>query len=1066
MMLNLSRVLLAVLLLGTPRGRGDARPLLPHESQQSQEAEESLDLSRGVGQPRSKVEYDDWMAVEQTEDAEERARLAAEFLKNYPDSGLTALAHRALANAAYQKNDVDNFILHGEKALLELPESPELLAPMAYLYSERRQAPRAIKYADAALALLEQTERPEGMGSLEWVTQRQGLRADAHYALGRAHLEMWQQSVGAPKELEQAAEHLEQTLELDPEHGYAAYRLGFAQLRSRNTEAALAAYARACVVEGPASGPTRQHLERIHSGLTKDPNSKWGQMSIEEILEQERKLLATKQEEQGLKLARQAAEVDRLEKERLEQKSLGQQNSEQGEDSDGIEKAGLPESNEAMAGRLKALARVDPKTLFYRNDKMVELMEKQLASGSSSGDLRFYQQYAVQLLRAGNPGKALAVTDRIIKALQGTPAYSEKNRRALARLGGIAGLRLGEQQNCIDNHTIESCLLPIAGEGVHKRQSGARMAVRIYTELLQRYPDDLNSRWLLNIAYMAIGEYPDSVPPQWLISPQVFDSDYELPRFRDIAPQVGLAHTGLSGGAALEDFNQDGLLDVVASSWGLEDQLRYFENQGDGTFHDRTKEAELIGQVGGLNLNHADYDNDGYPDLLVLRGGWLAQQGEHPNSLLRNRGDGTFEDVTEKAGLLSFHPAQTAAWGDYDNDGWLDLFVGNESRRLQRPCELYHNNGDGTFTNVAAEVGLDHIGFVKGATWGDYDNDNLVDLYLSCFGQKNLLFHNEGPGENGLWRFQEAAEMAGVTEPRKSFPTWFFDYDNDGFLDIMVGSFSDFGGDALDSVVAHYLHLPSDATTSRLFRNRGDGSFEDVTAKTGSGRVLLAMGANFGDIDNDGWLDAYFGTGEPAMTSLVPNRMLRNAGGKAFQDVTTSGGFGHLQKGHGIAFGDIDNDGDQDIFAVMGGAYSGDVYQNVLFENPGRGNRWITLRLTGVQTNRSAIGVRVRVLVRTEQGTIREIHRTVGTGGSFGSSSLQLEIGLGNAVGIDRVEVSWPGSGKSTVYRQLPLDSFVALREDEETPAALKVPKIPRAKGTAGASASSNDHQTHRTGKR
>ncbi len=199
----------------------------------------------------------------------------------------------------------------------------------------------------------------------------------------------------------------------------------------------------------------------------------------------------------------------------------------------------------------------------------------------------------------------------------------------------------------------------------------------------------------------------------------------------------------------MEDFDADGDLDIMASSCGFRDQLRYFRNNGDGTFTERTAEAGLTGEVGGLNITHGDYNNDGYPDVLVLRGGWLFEQGEHPNSLLRNNRDGTFNDVTEEAGLLTFHPTQAAAWGDFDNDGWVDIFVGNESDgKKTRPCQLFHNNGDGTFTECADGLGIAAVGYVKGVVWGDYNNDGWLDLYVSRMGGTNILYRNEGPKRN------------------------------------------------------------------------------------------------------------------------------------------------------------------------------------------------------------------------------------------------------------------------------------------------------------------------------
>jgi hypothetical protein len=195
--------------------------------------------------------------------------------------------------------------------------------------------------------------------------------------------------------------------------------------------------------------------------------------------------------------------------------------------------------------------------------------------------------------------------------------------------------------------------------------------------------------------------------------------------------------------------------------------------------------------------------------------------------------------------------------------------------------------------------------------------------------------------------------------------------------------------------------------------------------------MLLAMGANFGDLDNDGWLDFYLGTGEPDLAALMPNRMFRNAGGERFQDVTTSGGFGHLQKGHGISFGDLDRDGDQDIYQVIGGAVEGDTYRNVLFENPGHGNTWVKLKLIGTRANRMAVGARLKL--RWHEGSQKRIaHRVVGSGGSFGASPLQQEIGLGRGVErIDELEILWPGTGSRQVLTNLPARMRITVTEGE-----------------------------------
>jgi hypothetical protein len=190
------------------------------------------------------------------------------------------------------------------------------------------------------------------------------------------------------------------------------------------------------------------------------------------------------------------------------------------------------------------------------------------------------------------------------------------------------------------------------------------------------------------------------------------------------------------------------------------------------------------------------------------------------------------------------------------------------------------------------------------------------------------------------------------------------------------------------------------------------------------------MGSNFGDLDNDGWLDFHVGTGEPDLAALAPNRMFRNAGGREFRDVTTSGGFGHLQKGHGVAFADLDEDGDQDVYAVMGGAFSGDGYRNVLYENPGHGNRWLKLRLEGVRANRAAIGSRITVTVLGSDGR-RVLHRVVGSGGSFGASPLRQEIGLGRAERVERIEINWAGSNTVETFLDPPMETLIFIREGD-----------------------------------
>ncbi|MEZ5330989.1 MAG: CRTAC1 family protein [Thermoanaerobaculia bacterium] len=699
-------------------------------------------------------------------------------------------------------------------------------------------------------------------------------------------------------------------------------------------------------------------------------------------------------------------------------------------------------SRERMAELLELLGeRIDPSTDPFLNARRVELLEGKDVPDTEPGRSRHLLALGRELLRAGRTDEAV---DRL-RGLADDPSVPDDLRPAVRRELAIAFLRLGEQDNCLQGHSPESCLLPIRGGGIHRDPTGASHAFDLLTALLEEDPDDSGARWLLNLAAMTLGRYPESVPERWLVPPTVFASETDLARFPDVAGAAGLDVDGTAGGGVVDDLDGDGYLDVLASSWSVGDPLRFLHNRRDGTFEDRSRAAGLEGLTGGLNLVHADYDNDGRPDVLVLRGAWLGVNGHFPNSLLRNLGGGRFEDVTEAAGLLTFRPTQTAAWADVDGDGWLDLFVGNESLpRDPRPCELYLNQGDGTFVESARRAGVDVRGYVKGVAWGDVDEDGRPDLYVSELLGENRLFHNEGPDEQGVVRFRDVTAEAGVAEPEHSFATWFWDYDQDSCLDLFVAGYGlDYFTEGGSAVAAEYLGREVGPDRSYLYRGHCDGRFDDVSVAVGLDRLSYVMGANYGDLDNDGYPDLYAGTGAPEFSSLVPNRLFRNDGGKRFLDVTSAARMGHLQKGHAVSFADLDNDGDQDVYAVMGGAYEGDRYPNALFLNPGGPNHWVTLRLEGTSSNRSAVGARVRVDVATPAGG-RSVYTTVGTGGSFGASSLQAEIGLGDAIRIDRIVIRWPG-GEQQTLSTVRLDSVYAVRQDasEAEPLTLAPLEIP-----------------------
>ena len=708
-----------------------------------------------------------------------------------------------------------------------------------------------------------------------------------------------------------------------------------------------------------------------------------------------------------------------------------------------------PASTQEMAALLQKIVKeADPaRNPFRATEQLVSTRAKLAVETDAQNIILLRMQLSQQLLNAGLPEDALRENETVERMMRehNLPVEDVHILPNLLNTRALCYLRMGEQENCLLNHNADSCLFPIEGSGVHQLQRGSRGAVGVLLQLLQKFPGDLRARWLLNIAYMTLGEYPAKVPPQWLIDPARFASDYDIKRFPDVAAQVGLDIEALAGGVVAEDFDNDGFIDLMISGWGLNDQLRLFHNNGDGTFTERTEQAWLIGEVGGLNLIQCDYNNDGWIDVLVLRGAWLHTEGHYPMSLLRNNGDGTFTDVTEAAGLLKFHPAQAAVWLDYNGDGLLDLFVAPESGgRDVSPCELFRNNGNGTFTECAAANGVDFVGFFKGVASGDYNNDGRPDLFLSGLDRPKMLLRNDGPAgpdksPSAPWHFTDVADDAGVTDPPSSFPCWFWDYDNDGLLDIMVTGYSiqDVG-----DVAADYLGIPHSGQRAKLYHNRGDGTFDDVSHEAGVDRLLHTMGCNFGDLDNDGWLDFYVGTGNPDFSVLIPNRMFRNDGGKRFQDVTTSGGFGQLQKGHGIAFADFNNDGDQDIFSKVGGAAEADTAHSQLFANPGHGNNWVKLKLEGVKTNRAAIGARVKVVV-DNGGSERSIYRTVGSGASFGAETFRQEIGLGQAKTIKRVEIFWPVTGQTEVLTGLEINHFYRIQEGIAAATAVPLKSFP-----------------------
>jgi ASPIC and UnbV/FG-GAP-like repeat len=710
--------------------------------------------------------------------------------------------------------------------------------------------------------------------------------------------------------------------------------------------------------------------------------------------------------------------------------------------------AGTPSSPAAL-GEFAHVCRLAPegRSPFFGRAIVADLRQRLAASSHPATQSRLRVRLADELFRLGEVPEAVRVMEEAL-ALAERVGVDPTFRTDLHWRLAVFRLRLAEDENCIRRHTAASCIYPIAGEGIHTVPTPARLAGDQFQRVLERNPEHLAARWLLNLSRMTSGDFPEGVPERFRLPAGALESEAPFPRWRDIAPDLGLAVWDLAGGGVMDDFDGDGLLDIVTSTMDPCGTLKAFRNDGRGGFEDVARAWGLDAQLGGLNLVQADYDNDGMVDLLVLRGGWMGTEGRVRKSLLRNdlrRPEGRFTDVTAAAGIAyPAYPSQAAGWADFDGDGDLDLFQANEAPALQAfavrnatghgepyPAQLFRNNGDGTFTEIARRAGVTNQRFAKGAAWGDYDNDGDPDLYISNIGP-NRLYRNNGNGT-----FTDVAPDLEVTEPAgMSFPTWFFDFDNDGDLDIFVTDYSA----PVDAVFASYLGEGGEDGHPVLYRNDG-GRFTDVSKAMGLTRPVLPMGSNHGDLDNDGWIDFYLGTGVPDFQGLMPNVMYRNDRGRRFQDVTFAGGFGHLQKGHGVAFGDLDNDGDQDILEQMGGAYPYDKFANALYENPGSGAAWIALRLEGTRANRFGVGARIEVVAR-EEAERRTIHVLAGTGGSFGANSLQQEIGLGKATAIESITIRWPGSGTIQTLRNVTPNRFFRVVEGEAAARPLDLPRL------------------------
>ena len=459
--------------------------------------------------------------------------------------------------------------------------------------------------------------------------------------------------------------------------------------------------------------------------------------------------------------------------------------------------------------------------------KMLSRIDASRESIMKSGDpvkiFNFLIMKAMLFSNEGDPKSAYELLKEVRSLLEQHSTVARYWLFSTVYFQGVTAMRRGENENCIECRGESSCILPISPAAVHTNPTGSRLAIRHFTEYLSEFPDDLEVRWLLNLAHMTLGEHPDKVDPKFLISLDRFtNSEFNIGKFRDVGHLAGVNRFNQAGGAIMEDFDNDGLLDLMTTSFDPTTSMAYYRNKGDGTFEDRTREAGVTNQLGGLVCYQADFNNDGLMDVFIPRGAWF-RYGVRP-TLLRNNGGGTFVDVTKEAGLLDPVNSNAACWGDYDNDGWIDLFIGCE----QQPNRLYRNRGNGTFEEVSVKAGLrlsEQSSCCKGTTWVDLDNDDYLDLFLNNLQGTGELYRNNRDGT-----FTNVTSEMGIDGPEVGFSCWTWDYDNDGWLDIFATCYSL----SVAGVVNGLLGQPHSLQSNRLFRNLKGKGFEDQDPGSGA----------------------------------------------------------------------------------------------------------------------------------------------------------------------------------------------------------------------------------------
>ncbi len=535
------------------------------------------------------------------------------------------------------------------------------------------------------------------------------------------------------------------------------------------------------------------------------------------------------------------------------------------------------------------------------------------------------------------------------------------------------------------------------------------------------------TRLLLWLAAEKSGGYAPDVPADMRMQVRSGRQPTAL-ALEDIAARVGLDKTSGGRGTAVFDYDGDGYLDVlVAAAHG---GCTLYRNNGDGTFTDASISSGMDSCLTAFITTIGDYDNDGRPDIFVTRNGFFSGGC----SLYHNNGDGTFTDVTAGSGLAGWGPAFTASWVDYDLDGRLDLYVAfNLGSLFERKTRnrLFHNNGDGTFTDVTDAAGIATEMPTIGHAWGDYDNDGRPDLFVSNSLGRSQLFHNNGDGT-----FTDMSREAGIDAYGLGSICYFIDYDNDGWLDIVQNIWSD------SEDVIHTLQHgegPPDGQPIKMWRNNRDGTFSLRSRELGVTGCWGSMSGNAGDINNDGYQDIILGNGSPRMERVEPLTLLQSDG-RQFHDVTFTAGLPITGKSHGINLADLFGDGRLSLIVASGGAYPGDLLTVGAFRPKTRLGHYLNVRLVGTRSNRSAIGARLSI----EAGGQSQ-HRLVSGGSQFGCLPFEQHFGLGSHTQVvDAIEIWWPSGIRQRVQGPIPANNTIRVTEgDDRIEGVYAVPSSP-----------------------